>query len=478
MLVTDLVTAALIQLVVGHQDEADLRKSVGSLAGVVVVIDTPVALLLLAEPEVVANTERVLQQASACGVDLRFPPSLTSEISSCVRYVADSALRDKVDDRFHFEDLGMILDVIEGNDILNSYVRGRWAGRYENWSAFEEAASELINRLRRLGARGLHFPAEDAPDVVEFLVEHNKTIVRRNLKEPGTRSAKADARLMACLCRARKKPLGGVWPAAWLLSPDTHVPETYRTITCDPEPVTVTLGQLGALLLRFTDVKKQIVLARAASGSLRRDAVFATAARVSPAVVDRLVEIASNREISAIDHKRIRRGVAGVLEHAGDEVNLEAVIAEVTNSVLAEAGSRVRRRYEDAIHASETRAEAADSVAKQAQRGAAEAELAAGKAAELAKEKQQAAQEADASFEREKALRVRDGVLLIAAFACVTAANIVGYWSIAGVGGVAIWQAWVVWGDHIRVGKGRPRWAAILLAAVFAGLAVRDLFGL
>lgn len=77
VLVTDLVTAALIQLVVGHQDEADLRKSVGSLAGVVVVIDTPVALLLLAEPEVVANTERVLQQASACGVDLRFPPSLT-----------------------------------------------------------------------------------------------------------------------------------------------------------------------------------------------------------------------------------------------------------------------------------------------------------------------------------------------------------------------------------------------------------------
>lgn len=474
--VTDLVTAALIQLVVGHEDGVDLRQAVGSLAGVSVVVDTPIALLLLAEPEVVANTERVLRQAVECGIDLRFGPLLAREVSSCIRFAGGTTTRERIDDRFHLDELDLVLDVTDGNEILNSYVRGRWEGRYADWDAFEAEAAGIVERLRALGATQANFPGEDTADVVEFLRGHNETIVRRGIKEPGTPSAVADARLMAFLKRRRQQQPKGVWPAAWLLSPDTHVPETYRLVTKEPEPATLSLGQLGALLLRFADAGARVGLAKAATGSLRREAVFATSARLSPATLDRLVEIASSPDISLADRRKISRGVAGLLEQAEKETDVEKLIVEVTTQVLASSGSQIARRYEESIAREQAKTRAAEDRAAEEKRQREKTERKAETDAREKQESDQRSKDAERREREQKALRVRDLVLLAALFGVLTAAYILGHASVGGIGFAAIWQAWVLWGEQIREGQLRPSVPAITLGAVSAGLGVRDLF--
>lgn len=487
--VTDLVTAALMNMVVGHHDEADLRRALGTLSGVVVVVDTPIALSLLAEPNVVENTERVLTQALECGVDLRFGPSLANEIETSVRYVGDTTLRDRVDDRLIIDEIERVVDLIDGDGILSSYVRGRYSGRFEDWHAFEHAASRLTARLRQIGVKSIEFPADDAPDVRTFLAAHNETIVRRGVKDPGTPAARADARLMAYLQGARRKTSEGVWPAAWLLSPDTHVPDTYRFVTNDNEPATVTLGQLGGLLLRFADSAEQLGLARAASGSLRRDALFATAARMPAPVVDRLVEIASSPEISIKDRRRIHRGVAGVLEYAERETDIEAAVAKVTNDVLVGTNSRVRRRYEEMSTTADARAVAADREARQARRDAEKADRDRQLAVEGELEAQRVASEIRAGAQsarvaaedragKDAALRKRDRVLLLASFVIVFAAYRTSHWSIVGIGGAGVWQAWVAWEEQIESGSPRPRWSALGLLVLSAAADVVGLFGL
>lgn len=238
----------------------------------------------------------------------------------------------------------------------------------------------------------------------------------------------------------------------------------------------MTLGQLGGLLLRFADSAEQLGLARAASGSLRRDALFATAARMPAPVVDRLVEIASSPEISIKDRRRIQRGVAGVLEYAERETDIEAAVAKVTNDVLVGTNSRVRRRYEEMSKTADARAVAADREARQARHDAEKADRDRQSAVEGELEARRVASEIRAGAEnarvaaedragKDAALRKRDRVLFLASFVVVFAAYRTSHWSIVGIGGAGVWQACVggravcTWtGSAVRPFVGSARW--------------------
>jgi hypothetical protein len=196
-------------------------------------------------------------------------------------------------------------------------------------------------------------------------------------------------------------------------------------------------------------------------------------------VVDRLIEVVSNPGIERADRKKIRRGVAGVLERADRETNIDEAVAKVTNVVLAEAGSRVRQRYEAMVRAADIRADVASDSAKQARRDAETAEQGRVEAELRERQREREAAEAELIVERtfresenrarkDAGLRRRNVVLTAASCIVLFIAYSTSNWRLIGIGGAAVWQAWVAWEEQIEAGRVRPKWSALLLLVVFA----------
>ena len=184
--VTDLITAGM-HLVVGHCDGRASREALGALSGVVVVLDTPVVLLLLGEPRSADDVERVLRKAVECGMDLRDGPSLAKEIRSRLRHLGASLLRERVDDRLILEEVSLVLDLVDGDGVLTSYVRGRCDGRYPTGPS-SNGRRPLVGRLHDMGAKHLDFPAGEAADAQDLSGQRTtprstdatlKTLIRR-----------------------------------------------------------------------------------------------------------------------------------------------------------------------------------------------------------------------------------------------------------------------------------------------------------
>ncbi len=288
-LVTNVVTACVLHAVVGRRDQASAGGTLGALSGQRVVIDTPVALLLLGSERTAKSVQATLRAAVETGMDVILPEHVCEEL----RIVLDKAVRSgdvRRGAELSDEERALYGSLVDSEPVA-LFVQGVEDKRYRTWDDMERAAQRLPEVLGTVGITHRQHGNHDRE-----VVRRCRVALKEELEDHHGRAKRGpinldfDAETMAMVWRPRRRLASGTnWPGGWVLTPDSHLTPAMRRLgECAQWPFTLTIGQLGALVARCGAVPSLEELTKATVTLVAQEAGEALASRYPPNVAAEL----------------------------------------------------------------------------------------------------------------------------------------------------------------------------------------------
>ena len=150
-LVNCISTAFILQAFLARRDQLAAQGLVGSLAGQVVILDTPVLLRLLAPRRFASALEAAIRRALEEGAEVLVLEHVADELQDVVERVERQDARQIEMSLKQGVDPGRLAN-LTGDEVLDMWLDGQKTGIYASWDDFKGTALGLAESLRKMGA--------------------------------------------------------------------------------------------------------------------------------------------------------------------------------------------------------------------------------------------------------------------------------------------------------------------------------------
>ena len=351
-LVNCISTAFILQAFLARRDQLAARGLVGSLAGQVVILDTPVLLRLLAPRRFASAIEAAIHRALEEGAEVLVLDHVADELRDVVERVERQDARQIEMSLKQGVDPGRLAN-LTGDEVLDMWLDGQKTGIYGSWDDFKRTALGLAESLRKTGAtRRSHENDGDSSKVGEFI-----QALRSTLKGPGNSRGDAalrrDGNSLGVAYRVRNSAPPkeqSLWPRAWIVTTDTHMKSAYASVCkSDPTSVTIAPSQWVGVLCTCCSPTSLSDLVQSAADIVALETTLGVAAKYPPAVAVEIARALSGEGDGGDIDLRVAQLtfdsiIGGAIDGEGDPA-VEA--ARITTEVLARKNRRLSIGYSD-----------------------------------------------------------------------------------------------------------------------------------
>jgi len=289
-LVSSITTGYLLQAFVARRDAIAARDAVGSIAGQLVVLDTPVLFQLLAPPSADSPIRTAVQAARQANVRVVALEHSHEELAQVLRRIE----RDHTVELAHATRNAKTLDLFRrmvSEPLIETYLTGYMLGDFKDWQAFKVHVETLGDRLAVDGVERLAHGNRPEDQADHLFARLSATLAGRQSGR-GVEEMRRDANTMAFAWRIRREyHIGPVWPASWVLTTDTAMALAYRrTNKADPATLTISPSQWVSILSAFSTPADVEQLAKTGAVMLAQETMLRVAARYPASAVVEIAE--------------------------------------------------------------------------------------------------------------------------------------------------------------------------------------------
>lgn len=273
-LVSHITTGCVLHSYVAGRDSSAVLGALGSPANQRALLDTPILVDLIGPDRLSQKVEFSISVAVDAGWDVVVCQHSLDELSILVDREIPKIKRDFT----AAHEAGVRQEwyaALAENQLPTYCVEVLRDGKYQHLDEMRAAAVELGARLAELGVT-----VREHCNHLDFdRVEQCRIALLADLAGTAGRSAEVvqrDADSMAIVWRRRRRePQDSKWPGGWIITPDRHMKNAYRTVARhDLIPLTLTMSQwstLASVTVPPTDV---VALARAGATQLVEEAMW------------------------------------------------------------------------------------------------------------------------------------------------------------------------------------------------------------
>lgn len=358
---TDVVTLLaggyILYSFVARQDEADDVRSAGTLAGAAVFTDTPLLVDILLGGSVGGSLVDALRQLMQSGVRIIVPEHAVGELERLLDGLEHSGRVDAIERSLSDGVDPHVLSQTVDSQVLVAWLANMGDDR-RSWAQFRAKVRGLPQSLASLGLKRMRLPSthearqlarECSTALEQVLLERPRA--GQSASGPNPDAVRDDGTTMALASGIRRtRPGTGIWPSAWVCTPDMRMGEAYRRVDPgDDFPLTIRPSNLAALMARFSPPKQMDELAADAARLVSHRTMLKVACRYP---VDEALKIAE----ALRGESSVEVDLRGV-----QQVSLHDLVVEYGNGqptpaqIGAEAANRRARRREAVARQDSTR---------------------------------------------------------------------------------------------------------------------------
>jgi predicted nucleic acid-binding protein len=355
-LVNYAATSCILHSLIAGRAGAQARRSLGSLTGERIVLDTPVLVECLG-PEVNARrVNTVIDLAIQAGMEVIVPEHVIHELLDVITRVESeyipglmAALRDGVGARIY---AGTVSE-----QVLELFLDATESRRFKSWEEFATHARSLKEDLTAAGVVVREHGNYNRPKVDEY-ARALKEEVEKSTNHRGHKQIARDAETMELVSRARRRKSGqstSLWPGGWVVSRDRKMSTAYQDAERDDlESLVLTPSQWATLVSESTAAPEVAELISAAASYLRQEAVLRIAVKYPPDIALSLARSLSSEAVSDTDVRVAQLTLVDLLDELDPATSpsgetIASAVASKRSRRIATAGQVQRQAFDASI---------------------------------------------------------------------------------------------------------------------------------
>ena len=332
-------------------DNREARESIGSLRNEAFILDTPVLLQLSGPRTLAESVTAILCDARDKGVRIIVLQRTMEELQKVLDARSEEA--DAIEENLQRNNLEIphLLASIS-DQVLQMWLTSEPEGGtgWLTWSSYRAKCERTPATIRALGGEvGVTITGSDVGSHSRFERSLKASLEERG-RSRGYWQISHDAEMLTSLKILRSEnPADGqkMWPGAVVVSPDTHLVDSYRGKSNSQStefPAAVTVGQWAAILAKCSDPVTAEGLAKVLSSEVSSEAALSRAVTVPLETALQIARSLKGASVSNVSLGTIGICIDDVLasEPEVDQVS-PAMAQELAARVLAQRHARLER---------------------------------------------------------------------------------------------------------------------------------------
>ena len=332
-------------------DNREARKSIGSLRNEVFILDTPVLLQLSGPRTLAESVTAILCDARDKGVRIIVLHRTMEELQKVLDARSEEADAIEQDlQRYNLEIPHLLASI--SDQVLQMWLSCEPEGGtgWLSWSTYRERCARTTTTIQALGGEiGVAITHSDHGSHSRFERALNESLEERG-RSRGYWQISHDAEMLTSLKILRSEnPADGtkMWPGAVIVSPDTHLVDSYRgksTSSSTEFPAAITVGQWAAILAKCSDPATAEGLAKVLSSEVSSEAALNRAVTVPLETALQIARSLKGASVSDISLGAIGICIDDILASEPEVDQMSPAMAqELAAQVLAQRHARLER---------------------------------------------------------------------------------------------------------------------------------------
>jgi hypothetical protein len=346
-IVSYITTGYVLHAFMARRDQPAVREQAAAFSATTFILDTPLLFSLLGDSETSAPFREAISSAVAVGSKIVVGEHTLSELQSVLARV-ESRYLVTINAALASPSSSKLLRQLVDEPLIEQFIAGIADERWTDWPGFRRHVGQLRRILVGLGVEVTPHGNTATDHVAECFSALGKSLARSSHGR-GASEIQRDANTMAYAWRVRRaQTTKGVWPAAWIVTPDTHMDRAYKMLNRkDAAGISLAASQWVAALSVLVPPASLDRLAVSGAAFVTQEVFVRVAARFPPDVA-LSIATALAPEAGGTDTD-VRVGQLTLDQMLTQYPDLyddpEAAGAKISASIIAHRSSRVAKAH-------------------------------------------------------------------------------------------------------------------------------------